>query len=34
MAVVHHQVTKTYKKLCKLQWKFNNISIGFKIKVT
>jgi hypothetical protein len=33
MAVVHGEVKKTYKKLCKLQWKFNNIKPTTKIKV-
>ena len=33
MAIVHSEVRKTYKKLCKLQWKFNNIKPTTKIKV-
>jgi hypothetical protein len=33
LAINHSEVRKSYKKLCKLQWRFNNISNGIKIKV-
>jgi hypothetical protein len=34
LAIVHHEIKKTYKKLCKLQWKFNNTPLDLKIKVS
>jgi len=33
MALVQHEMKKTHKKLCKLQWKFNNTPNEFKMKV-
>jgi len=33
MAIVHYEVKKTYKKIFRLQWKFNNTRIVYKIKV-
>jgi hypothetical protein len=33
LAKVHYKVNKTYKKMCKLQWKFNNTPTVYKIKV-
>jgi hypothetical protein len=33
LAIVQYEVKKTYKKMCKLQWKFDNTPIEYKIKV-
>jgi len=34
LAMSYQQVRKNYKKLCKIEWKFRNINIGDKIKVS
>jgi hypothetical protein len=34
LANVQHEIKKIYKKLCKLEWKFNNTPLEFKIKVS
>jgi hypothetical protein len=33
IAMVHVEVRKSYKKMCKLEWKFDNLPIGTKVKV-